>query len=812
MKKILLTIAALASFCAAQVITPTNAGRQGRYEIVSDVQDYAAAMTSVSVRGSVTPSFGGNTTVYGKMNYGCCSAPNWIYFWSSKSARDAGDTSASSVIASVRVFSEAAGARTITLNPRHAGTDTIILTFVNTPALSSTGDNNFDLLFMNANSETVQGQVDAATAPLYDGTADLSVNSVEANGYTFPPSAFGMDGNCDECLQVTYPGKSSPYFYVEGSGIGLTGLKSIQADVASFGTIIATDTSWNLPDSVLRISKTINGWTLNSNGDEVDSCLLFFEGASIDGGYGSGAPPDTLPTGGLVTAFPNVFGAGPWGGRCKIYDDGVGGSSMAQAEARYYTGQVHGIVNIPAPNVISPAATGTAYRKMYFISLVPAINSAAGGVSLDSIVAQLARIVNKAHADGWKVVLITSPSNYNGGNAAVILDNLRALANSGRFYYDYFVDFAGMTMNNGDTAFFVDGIHPTIYGHKVLAAKLNACFISGDCQNNYSNGQFNVPLAVVNPQKDVSTLALINFNPDACNPLTFGSSSTRYDFGVCGADVPLFSNTMYWLTNGGSLAMTLDPTTLFVNRTIASAGKVGIGAQRYHTPGPYDPAYALSIQYDGLCEDSWCTVGSFLEANGGRGVKLGYFNDTTTYWATYVANTISPSKQSGHLWYTWNGSNWGIGMVLNPNRSLTLGGVGGPALLNVLGSAYFGAGVTLETSGGDQITAVENETVQEVNNASVTTGVGIELAYTFTTNFSAPQTIALPASPGKTCKTYTDAGAAINGVNTWTVTSPGPTIVGGTTSTTYLLGTAGASVELCYIPNIDRWVVKSHTP
>ncbi len=312
MKKILLTIAAFASFCAAQVITPTNAGRQGRYEVVSIAQDYAAAMTSVSVRGSAAPSFAGAVTVYGKMNYGCCSAPNWIYFWSSKAARDVGDTSASSVIASVRSFSEATGARTITLNPRHAGTDTIILTFVNTPALSSTGDNPFDLLFMNANSETMQGQIDTAMAPLFNGTADLSVNSVEANGYTFPPSTFGLDGNCDECLQVTYPGKSSPYFYVEGSGIGLTGLKNIQADVASFGTIIATDTSWNLSDSVLHIVPPLIHDSLQTVVNSfTGKYFVAFGNSWVDGTYGF-TPYSVFLSQFLEADFVNLGKGGSW--------------------------------------------------------------------------------------------------------------------------------------------------------------------------------------------------------------------------------------------------------------------------------------------------------------------------------------------------------------------------------------------------------------------------------------------------------------------------------------------------------------------
>jgi len=151
MKK-LLTVILCAGSVMAQVPVMNWAGH---WNIVGN-DGASRALSNVIVTGS-SPA-GTDAVIYGKASF---SGTTYIYFWNSESERDAGDTTASSVIASVRSFSNAVGVRTLTLSQRNSSGYNISMQ-INGGVLTSEENGDFNVGLMNVTTTYVNQHIQAA--------------------------------------------------------------------------------------------------------------------------------------------------------------------------------------------------------------------------------------------------------------------------------------------------------------------------------------------------------------------------------------------------------------------------------------------------------------------------------------------------------------------------------------------------------------------------------------------------------------------------------------------------------------------------
>ena len=138
------------------------------------------------------------------------------------------------------------------------------------------------------------------------------------------------------------------------------------------------------------------------------------------------------------------------------------GSTSAQAYARYTLGNSGYGVTVPSAHSLSPSITGSITRHIFFLDLTPAYNDANTGVSAVTSISNLTTLVNSARADGWFVVLITSPVVYSGGPATlspaqtIIVQTVNQAARNHSIPSDLVVDSARWLSNQGDTNYYSD--------------------------------------------------------------------------------------------------------------------------------------------------------------------------------------------------------------------------------------------------------------------------------------------------------------------------------------------------------------------
>ncbi len=273
-----------------------------------------------------------------------------------------------------------------------------------------------------------------------------------------------------------------------------SGAISIGNSTATGITIGRLNQSVTFPGTSIFGKVTTNPWGINLSGQ-----IFYFEGSSITRGFTlSGAQ---LPGGGITGNYGNLLSTSAWGsGNGTYYNDGVDGQTTGGDLAQYNTGNSNYGVTVPSAHSLSPAVTGSTTRHFYFLDLTEEYVDAINGISSATSIAHLASLTSLAQSEGWFVVVLTCPvitsisTPFTASTAytAQILAVNQAVRN-GTIPSNMVADMANWIPNQGDSSYFVDGLHPTANGHRVIAANLLAGMISGGFPINYSGGYFTVP-------------------------------------------------------------------------------------------------------------------------------------------------------------------------------------------------------------------------------------------------------------------------------------------------------------------------------
>ncbi len=218
MKKTIFSLLASAILVFAQPITVNKAGHHN----VSTVAAWSNSFFNVTVRGN------NSQIICGKARFG--ASPAYAYFWNSCAARDAGDTSAVTVVAGIRGIPETGGNAVFVATPRNGSGDSISIQFDKSVALS--GTQNFDIVLMNASTEAVQELIgDSLTEALRSGTGDVDVGTVTAGQYFLPLASAHVLGTAGDGQPRSVP--------VVGSGDTLPSVQWVRANPSNLAVISA---------------------------------------------------------------------------------------------------------------------------------------------------------------------------------------------------------------------------------------------------------------------------------------------------------------------------------------------------------------------------------------------------------------------------------------------------------------------------------------------------------------------------------------------------------------------------------------------
>lgn len=197
MKKTLATFL-LGLFLTAQLThaVPTVIQPAGHWN-PSTIPDWQNAFFAVNVSGSTEQTF------YGYAHLGCCTGP-YIYLWSSMQARDALDTSASTVVAGVRNFFDGTGGQdsTLILTQRHSSGISVAMQYKKSGVLSN-GSDNFDIKLMNSNAADIDSAIAHALVGIGDSAHFDSVFTQSLNimgGSPIPGRIFLSSTSTDAIL------------------------------------------------------------------------------------------------------------------------------------------------------------------------------------------------------------------------------------------------------------------------------------------------------------------------------------------------------------------------------------------------------------------------------------------------------------------------------------------------------------------------------------------------------------------------------------------------------------------------------------
>jgi hypothetical protein len=414
-----------------------------------------------------------------------------------------------------------------------------------------------------------------------------------------------------------------------------------------------------------------NGWTINT------PVVLYFEGASVDRApHAGGSPVGTqLPGGGLSGNYGNLLASSPWGvGHATYYNDAVDGSTTAQALARYTTGNsTYGGVTVPSAHAVCAAATAAGTRAFFFVGTDTVVNDGNGSVPVGTSQTNLQSLVADAQADGCFVVMFTSPDiDYNA--QIIINQNIRNLTiGSGDGTLSFVADMATWIANTTDTNYWDQtGPHPTVLGHKVIAANLLACMLAGGCPVNYSGFLAQPPVVTTASSGSGTYTTPINalyLLVELCGAGGGGSGSGA----TAGAGQPGSANTTF-----GSSLLTAPPgggaptgsTTGGIGASIATGGDDNF------TGGPGDP---------------WNNGGTFLNGATGAPGPFGGAGRGGGAGGNNGSAATNPCAGGGGAGDGGTGSNGGGGgsgaylrkLIRNPLAtyaySIATGGTGGTA-------------------------------------------------------------------------------------------------------------------------------------
>ncbi len=157
-----------------------TANQAGITNVVVEDDSYAAAGRAMFRAFSVVDSSGiYGATLYGKMNF----SSGKVYFWSSKSLRNTGDTSAA-ILAQTNLFVSGYGqARTVTLRTKNNSHASGTFQIIPNNGLVEAGNLNIMLVAMDVNKALVDSAIiSAITAALTGGTYDIDVGYATVTG------------------------------------------------------------------------------------------------------------------------------------------------------------------------------------------------------------------------------------------------------------------------------------------------------------------------------------------------------------------------------------------------------------------------------------------------------------------------------------------------------------------------------------------------------------------------------------------------------------------------------------------------------
>ena len=225
--------------------------------------------------------------------------------------------------------------------------------------------------------------------------------------------------------------------------------------------------------------------------------VLYFEGSSITAGQGLTCGGGAANHNSFGCNYAGLIGTSLWAspaGPLSVYNDGIDGQTSAGDLAQYTGGG-----NVQAAHELSPSVSQNTAPAFYFLDLTEVTNDVIQQIPTAASISNLQALANKARADGYIVILMTSPILGGGPvpSLAQATQNL-AVADAARrhiIYSDIFIDLSEVIPDQTDTTvMYQDGTHPTALGHAALAAHILAALnAGGDVSVNYTGGYHNRP-------------------------------------------------------------------------------------------------------------------------------------------------------------------------------------------------------------------------------------------------------------------------------------------------------------------------------
>ena len=319
------------------------------------------------------------------------------------------------------------------------------------------------------------------------------------------------------------------------------------------GTPFFLTTSGSLPTGLspntVYYVKTPSGSTSNVSATAGGVAITT---SGTQSGIHTGSP--VLPKGGFVGNYVSQFSQLPWAsGHGSYYNDCVGGSTTAQMVARYTTGNNTYGVTVPSAFSLAPIRNAGVSRGLYIIDAT-AINDNLMAIPSSTSIANLSSLSTTAMADGWFVIVVTSPV---AGDTATFVNSMVAVAQavrSGTIPSNLVMD-AAEWLPNANSALYDDTYHFSLIGNTRMAQSISGCLTAAGCPTNWNGNFFNMPVTAnkgirVDNNSDTQPLAisslldagvgaitLQNVNPNADTVILWTNDdvSVQYQMAISGS-------------------------------------------------------------------------------------------------------------------------------------------------------------------------------------------------------------------------------------------------------------------------------------
>jgi hypothetical protein len=541
------------------------------------------------------------------------------------------------------------GAGGILLNGMNVAVSSIVI-FGNTNAILSS---TTSLAIHNAQNTATRDVFLPLAATTATGQritiVDISGTGMTAHGvFLLPSGSDTVNGNNQmtsayESSTVISDGSGTWNQEIKGVGDGGTGITTLGLGVqGALGRAVNSSTGFMTyayatgSTSALNAASlvaTTNGSTgyavLNSGDNSLPylapgpNSVLYTEGSSQDRGANlSGAQ---LPLGGLTGNYSNLIGNSFWGANnLTVFNDGVDGSTSAQALARYTTGNSTYGVSVPSPHQVAISGSYGG-RKYFIISGSLLYNDAHSSVTTGTTIANMVALTGSAHADGYYVIVTTCQNLFGFGNtqANSVISGNQAIA-SGSIGADLIAPMDKWLPDQNNTNFYPDGIHASALGHQFFAANFLAFLIHGGGDVDPSFGVSQEPVV---DYAGLTVDYLAGNGLTVNGPATFSATNTLSlpggFIGVTTGNAPYydFYNDGTYIFGVTSLS---GARTILYNDNQAGASVVLGGVNSSHSPTSYFTAWSsgsnvsyFPLTVSGLVTDAGETASAIITANAG---------------------------------------------------------------------------------------------------------------------------------------------------------------------------------------------------